>query len=147
MCESNAEDRMIIPPGKALDIVSKASKVYLRECVCRAQEQLCARDTWDVCLHFDGSPQNKLQSAEVISTSEALSILKTTAERKSIYNLFYRQTDQKVTEICSCCHCCCHPLHQMREDGNYNEQIDKCLEDAIRLEMQPGRGMPIPTSM
>ena len=122
MCESNAVDRIIIPPAMALEIASRASKAYLRECVCRAQEQLCPRDTWEVCLLYESASQDDLQNARPISTSEALAILKATAERKAIYNLFYTHTGQRVTEICSCCSCCCHPLHQMLAAGNYGAQ-------------------------
>ncbi len=123
MRESNAVDRIIIPPAIALEIASRASKAYLRECVSRAQEQHCPRDTWEVCLLFESASQDDVQHARLISTSEALSIRKITAERKAIYNLFYTQIGQRVTEICSCCSCCCHPLHHMQAAGNYSAQI------------------------
>jgi ferredoxin len=123
MCESNDEDRIIIPPAKALEIAGKASRTYIRECICRAQEQLCPPDTWEVCLLFESASQDRLQNARPISTNEALSILKTTSEQRAIYNLFYTHTGQRLTEICSCCTCCCHPLHGMREEESYSEQL------------------------
>ncbi len=122
MCESNNRDRLIIPPAKALEIAGQAGKIYLRECVCRAQEQLCPPDTWRVCLLFEGASQDELQNASPVSSSEALSILKTTAGRKAIYNLFYTRPGQKIVELCSCCTCCCHPLHGMREADSYSQQ-------------------------
>jgi ferredoxin len=123
MCESNSEARIIIPPSKALKITRQARKAYVRECVCRAQEQHCPRDTWEVCLLFENAPQDKLKDARPMAIDEALLILKTTAERTAIYNLFYTHTDRRVTEICSCCTCCCHPLRRMKDEGNYGEQL------------------------
>ncbi len=123
MCESNGENRVIIPPAKAFEIVGQASKAYIRECICRVQEQNCPPDTWEVCLLFESAAQDKLEKARPISIDAALSLLKTTIERKSIYNLFYTHNDRQVTEICSCRTCCCHPLHRIREEGNYGEQL------------------------
>lgn len=196
MCESPDEDRMIIPPAEALTIVGGAGKVYLRTCVCRAQEQLCPPDTWEVCLLFESAPPDKIREARPITTEEALTILKTTAEQRAIYNLFYTHSDRRVTELCSCCACCCHPLYRMQKEGNYREQIrseyvavtdsalcvgcgaceescffgarriengrlhlvdercfgcgkciDSCPENAIGLERQVGRGLPIPIAV
>ena len=123
MCESSMEDRIIIPPSVAREITGKASKVYLRECVCRSEAQICPRETWEVCLLFESAPPHKLQYAWPISKSEALSMLEETAERHVIYNLFYMRSDQMVTEICSCCTCCCQPLNRLRRKGNYEDQI------------------------
>ena len=123
MCESNDKDRIIIPPDKALEIAGQANQVYLRECPCRAQAQNCPRDTWEVCLLFESASRDDLRDARLISIGEALSILKATAERRAIYNLFYTRADRIITEICSCCTCCCRPLHRMKEERNYREQL------------------------
>ena len=123
MCESSSEDRIIIPPAKAREITRQADKVYVRECSCRAHAQLCPPDTWEVCLLFESASQDDLREARPISTVEALSILKATADRRVIHNLFYTHTDRIVTEICSCCTCCCRPLHRMKEERNYSEQL------------------------
>lgn len=193
MCESDGVNRIIIPPAKALEIAARASKVYVRECVCRAREQACPRDTWEVCLLFEHASQDDLRDARPITTDDALSILKTTAERRAIYNLFYTQTSLQVTEICSCCTCCCFPLRRMKQEGNHNDQlrseyvavtdaalcancglcqescffearwiedgtlhfadercfgcercVESCPNEAIRLELQAGRGVPMP---
>jgi ferredoxin len=123
MCESSGKDRIIIPPTQAVEIVGQAKNAYLRICPCRAEEQNCPPDTWEVCLLFDSASPDDLQDARPISTGEALFILKVTAGRKAIYNLFYTHADRIVTEICSCCTCCCHPLHHMQAEGNYREQL------------------------
>ena len=123
MCESHETDRMIISPSQAEEIVSKAGRIHVRDCPCRAQEQLCPRDTWEVCLLFEHASPEDLQGARRITPGEALSILRTTSERQAIYNLFSTRDGKRVTELCSCCTCCCHPLNQMREQGRYGEQI------------------------
>ena len=122
MAETPQIDRLIIPPDQAREIIMRARKVYLKECVCRAREQRCPRDVWDVCLHFENAPPDDLRNARTITTRDALSILATMAERGAIYNLFYTHAERKVTEICSCCTCCCAPLRKMKEQGNYGEQ-------------------------
>lgn len=114
---------MIIPPDKAWEIVSSAGKAYLRECPCRVLAQNCPRDTWEVCLLFENASQEELRGTRPISTAEALSILETAAGRRAIHNLFYTHHGQKVTEICSCCTCCCRPLRRMKAEGNYSTQL------------------------
>ncbi len=123
MCESDTINRVIIPPAVAQDIVARASRVYLRECGCRAKEQACPRDAWEVCLLFEAAPQADRQNARLLTTGEALSILKTTARRRVIHQLFYTQTSQQITEICNCCTCCCFPLREMKQAGNYTDQL------------------------
>src|SRR5512139_1434258 len=123
MCDSNSDDRIIIPAAQAFEIVSRASKVYVRECPCRALAQKCPRDTWEGCLLFEHAAPDDRQGAKPISTAEALSILKATVERRSIYNLFYTRADRVVTELCNCCTCCCRPLQHMKAEGDYREQL------------------------
>lgn len=193
MSEPDAVNRIIIPPAQAREIVAQVSKVYLRDCICRASEQACPRDTWEVCLLFEHASQDDLRDARPIATDDALSVLKTTAERGVIYNLFYKQASLQLIEICSCCTCCCSPLRRLKQEGNYSDQlrsdyvavtdaalcvncgvcqescffearwiedgtlhfadercfgcercVESCPEEAIRLELQSGRGVPIP---
>ena len=93
----------------------------LKECVCRADEQACTRDI-NVCLHFENAPADDLRDARPATTSEALAILRSTAEWGAINQLFFTSRDRLVTELCSCCGCCCAPLRRMKEYGNYGEQ-------------------------
>ena len=123
MCEIDTEDRIVIPPAKAREIAGQADKIYVRDCPCRAQRQLCPRDTWEVCLLFESASDEELKGARPISADEALSILEATAERKVIYNLFYTHSGRKVTELCSCCSCCCEPLRRVKEESSYSEQL------------------------
>lgn len=186
-------ERMIIPPAKAQEIVAKAGQAYLRDCVCRVREQACPHDAWEVCLLFEHASEEELQHARPITTDDALSILQTSAEQGLINQLFYWQNSLQLTEICSCCTCCCAPLRKMKQAGNYPEQrhseyvavtdaalcmgcglcldscffearclvdgalylvdercfgcgrcLESCPEGAIQIELQAGRGTPIP---
>jgi ferredoxin len=112
---------VIIPPSEASKIVELAGKVYLKDCVCRVREQACSRDV-DVCLHFEGAQQEDLRDARTITKDEALAILRRTAEWDAIHQLFYTQTSRQVTELCSCCTCCCTPLRRLNESGDYSDQ-------------------------
>lgn len=123
MCESNSNDRIIIPAAQAFEVVGRASQVYVRECPCRALAQNCSRDIWEGCLLFENAAPEDLQGARSISTAEASAILKAAAERNSVYNLFYTHDDRIVTELCNCCTCCCRPLRRMKEAGNYRVQL------------------------
>jgi ferredoxin len=123
VCKSDIESRLVIPPAQALEIAAQASKVHVRDCPCRASKQTCPRDTWEVCLLFEHASQDDLRDARPITVDEALATLQTTAERGVIYNLFYTETGFQITELCSCCTCCCSPLRRMKEEGNYKDQL------------------------
>lgn len=110
MYESESIDRIIIPPVETQEIVRRAPNIYLRNCVCRERAKFCPPETWEVCLLFESAPQDALEKARTITQEEALTILHTALSRKVIYNLFYTHTTQKITELCSCCICCCSPL-------------------------------------
>jgi electron transport complex protein RnfB len=123
VCESEHTHHIVIPPAQALEIIAQAGKVYVRECPCRARVQACPRDTWEVCLLFEHASEDDLRDTRLITTDEALSILKTTAERGVIYRLFYKPVSFQLTEVCNCCECCCAPLLELKRKGNYGEQL------------------------
>jgi electron transport complex protein RnfB len=114
-------ERIIIPFAEASELVARASQIYVKECVCRVRVRACARDV-DVCLHFAGAPAEDLEGARSITTEEAQAILRRTAEWAAIFQVFYYPSNRRVTELCSCCGCCCSPLRGMKETGSYNEQ-------------------------
>ncbi|MFC1532495.1 ATP-binding protein [Thermodesulfobacteriota bacterium] len=123
MCESSMVDRIIIPPKKAYEIVQQERDIFVRDCICRSRKQLCPKDTWEVCMLFENASKEDLQDAHPITNEEALSILVTAIEGRAVNNMFYTHTDHRITEICSCCTCCCRPLHRMRDEGNYSDQL------------------------
>ena len=97
----NAADRIehiIVPPAMAPEIVRTAKEVYLRDCPCRARQQACPRDTWEVCLLFEHAAADDRRDARSITTGEALALLRTTGERGAIYQVFYTEASRRVTE-------------------------------------------------
>ena len=56
-------DRLIIPPQEAEKLVAQATQVYLRECPCRIDMQVCPREKWEVCLLFEHAPESDRQQA------------------------------------------------------------------------------------
>ena len=123
MCISEGTDRLVIPPAAAFEITAQADKIYVRDCICRAREQRCPPDTWEVCLLFEPAAPEDLQQARPITANEALAILKRMVERRAIYQLFYTKTSHEITELCSCCTCCCSPLNRIRREGGYADEL------------------------
>jgi ferredoxin len=192
--ESEVVNRLIIPPEEAERLVAQAGKVYLRECPCRLEVQACAREKWEVCILFEHASEKDRRQAKAISTDEAVQIVRMTTERGDVHQIFYFDEGARPFELCNCCTCCCFPLREAKEKGDYAEQlrcgyvastdadlcigcglcldscffearqledgalslidercfgcgrcIDSCPENAVRLEFQPGRGVPIPS--
>lgn len=123
MCETRNADRIIIPRNKAYEIILQGRDVFVRDCICRSMKKACPKDIWNVCILFENASENDLQDARPITTKEALSILETTSGKNAISNLFYTHDNHAITELCSCCTCCCRPLHRMKEEGNYSEEL------------------------
>ena len=123
MSEPENTDRLIIPPEEAEKLVARAGQVYLRECPCRAEMRVCPREKWDVCLLFEHAPEYNRQQARLIGTDEAVRIVRMTAERGDVHQLFYFRDGARPYELCNCCTCCCFPLREAKEKGDYAEQL------------------------
>ncbi|HPH94644.1 MAG TPA: 4Fe-4S binding protein [Anaerolineaceae bacterium] len=113
MCDSHGIQRMIIPPEAARAVIRQAGQAFLRTCPCRAQEQNCPPDSWEVCLLFEHAAPEDLRQARPVSTGAALAVVQTAAGGRAIYHLFFTP-DGRITELCSCCTCCCHPLQRIK---------------------------------
>ncbi len=114
---------VVVPPEKARQIVSHVDKAYLRACVCRQKQKQCPPEWWDVCLLFEAAPKEDLESTREISSDDALDILSTTVERGSVYRLFFWEDDHSITELCSCCNCCCSPHRRLMETSAFEDQL------------------------
>lgn len=123
MEESDRILHMVIPPGKAPEIVERAGTAYLRDCPCRARKGACPPDTWKVCLLFGDSPPEDVQDASPVTVSEALAVVAMTMERGVVYRLFFTEAGERVTELCSCCTCCCVPHRKLKREGDYDQQL------------------------
>jgi Pyruvate/2-oxoacid:ferredoxin oxidoreductase delta subunit len=123
MDETEQVDHIIIPPEKAPEVLKGVGAIYLRDCVCRVRAKKCPPENWEVCLLFESAPAGDLQDCRKISKERALELLGTTAQRGAIFTLFYTQAGHKLTELCSCCTCCCSPLQNKVSEGNYAEYL------------------------
>ena len=60
------------------------------------------------------------QARAPLSLDLALGIIETTGKRGAIFTLFYTQESHRLTELCSCCTCCCAPLREKVAERNYS---------------------------
>jgi Pyruvate/2-oxoacid:ferredoxin oxidoreductase delta subunit len=190
--EPEIVNRLVIPTQEAERLVAGAAAVYLRTCPCRLEMQVCPREKWEVCLLFEQASEEDRRKAKAITADEAVQIVRMAAGRGDIHQVFYVE-GAPPHELCNCCSCCCFPLREAKERGDYAEQLHcayvtvtdgdlctacgTCLEscffearqlvadklhlidercfgcgrcipdcpaEAIRLEVQAGRGVPIP---
>jgi electron transport complex protein RnfB len=121
--DSEVVHHLIVPPKEAERLVAQAGKVYLRECLCRQEVQVCPRENWEVCLLFEHASAEERQQAKEITADEALRIVRMTAERGDIPQIGYFQDGARPFELCNCCTCCCFVLREAKEKGDYAEQL------------------------
>jgi electron transport complex protein RnfB len=48
---------------------------------------------------------------------------KMAAEKRLISQLFFKEATLQVTELCSCCDCCCTPIRRLVQEGNYAGEL------------------------
>ncbi len=140
MSETETTRRLIIPPEEAERLVARAAKVYLRECPCRMDMRVCPREKWEVCLLFEHAPESDRQRAKAIAADEAVRIVRKTTERGDIHQLFYYQAGARPYELCNCCTCCCFPLREAKEKGDYTEQLRSGYVAVTDAELCAGCG-------
>ena len=116
MSEEAVVNRLIIPPAEAEKLVIQAGEVFLRNCPCRSQMQVCPPEKWEVCMLFKHACEDDRQQARPISTDEAVRLVKMTTERGDIHEVFYFEEGNHPFELCNCCTCCCYPLREAKAD-------------------------------
>jgi ferredoxin len=121
--EPEIVNHLVIPPEEAEKLVALAGQVYLWECPCRSQRQVCPREKWEVCLLFEHASEKDRQQARMIAADEAVYLIRMTTGRGDIHQLFYFQEDTRPFELCNCCTCCCFPLREAKEKGDYTQQL------------------------
>jgi ferredoxin len=140
MSEPEGTHRLIIPPEEAESLVARAAQVYLRECPCRIDMQVCPREKWEVCLLFEHAPEADRQQAKAITADEAVRIVRMTTGRGDVHQLFYYRDGARPYELCNCCTCCCFPLREAKEKGNYAEQLRSGYVAVTDAELCAGCG-------
>jgi ferredoxin len=114
---------LIIPPDQAREVVKRAGQAFLLDCVCRVRQQACPPDLTNICLHFEGASAEDLAKGRPISTKEALAILEMAAEKRLVSQLFFKEARLQVTELCSCCDCCCTPIRRLVQENDYTREL------------------------
>lgn len=110
-----------LPYDRVRELLTKAGRISVRECVCRKQKGLlgrACRKPRETCLAID-PPQELLErpyGGREISQAEALSILDR-AEEAGLVHLT-ANVKQGRAYLCNCCGCCCDVLGHVRETGS-----------------------------
>jgi len=87
------------------------------------EKRVCPPEKWEVCLMFEDADKDKRSQAKMISAEEAEAIIQLTTKRGDIHQLFYYKDGQRPYEMCNCCTCCCVPLREAKEKGDYESQL------------------------
>ena len=134
-------NRLIIPHVETEILVSQAGNIYLRECPCRLQMQVCPKEKWEVCILFEHASEEDRQKARLISSDEALEIVKATTARGDIHQVFYFEEGERPFELCNCCSCCCYPLREARDkDDGFEGQLRTGYIAVTDMELCAGCG-------
>ncbi|NYT16255.1 MAG: hypothetical protein GKC02_09910 [Methanomassiliicoccales archaeon] len=114
-------ERLVLNLENAKQILSKANKISVKDCVCRVKFGHCDAPV-NVCIHMDKVAERLIAkgNAREITLSEALDILELTHKIGLVHNAM---TIAEVYEpgvingICSCCSCCCSQLSALLRFG------------------------------
>jgi ferredoxin len=110
---------VVLPHETAMNILSKARSVSLRDCECRTTFRNCAKPL-RTCLAI-GEFSDELVERGVavkISLNEAKAVLRTANEHGLVNQALYTDWIKgEVFDICSCCPCCCTYLRTLMKYG------------------------------
>ena len=94
-------------------ILKKASKYAVVDCVCRTSLENCDAPK-DVCLNFDDAADRIVKAGKrnprYISYDEALDAVKRAQEAGLIHMAFTSENEPYPGGVCGCCTCCCGML-------------------------------------
>lgn len=112
---SHDPKQWILPSEQALEILRHARVIGLQNCVCRQHYSHCSNPT-EVCLVLDTVAETLIgkEIAREITQNEASEVLRK-ADIHGLVHLSLYMPDHQVFALCSCCSCCCHDLHLVRE--------------------------------
>jgi Pyruvate/2-oxoacid:ferredoxin oxidoreductase delta subunit len=112
--ESLEAKQWVMPSEQALEILRRAEKIALNDCVCRSHYKRCDHPL-EVCFLIDELADKRVekQSARYVDLEEAKEILRK-ANKSGLVHLTFYMPGNKIYAFCSCCDCCCHDLQLMR---------------------------------
>ena len=110
--EIQAEQK-IIDYGSLIEIIEKASKYAIVDCVCRTTLENCDAPK-DVCLSFDDAADRVVEAGNrnprYVSYEEAIDTVKRAQDAGLVHMAFTREDAPYPSAICGCCTCCCGML-------------------------------------
>jgi NAD-dependent dihydropyrimidine dehydrogenase PreA subunit len=107
----------VLPSSQALEILKASDAVALASCLCRELAGRCDAPR-EVCFHLGGFARKTVERNEgrFVSMEEAEEVLRL-AERSGLVHLTLFDPERKVFALCSCCECCCHDFHLLKNRG------------------------------
>lgn len=106
-------DQKILDYSSIEEILRKANKYAIVDCVCRTIRQNCDAPK-DVCLVLDEDADRLVEAGErnpkYVSYDEALDAVKRAQEAGLVHMAFTQEDKPYPTSICGCCTCCCGML-------------------------------------
>ena len=146
----------VTPYEAAEEIINAQSKIVVSDCICRKEQKLIGKGCdkpMEVCLSFGGGAYyyEKNGLGRSIDKTEALKILKAGIDAGLVLQ---PGNQQRPTNICMCCGCCCGILKNMNKldkpalavHTNYYARVDeeactaceacvaRCQMDAITVD-------------
>ena len=110
---------MILPFETAINVLEKARAFSLRDCECRMTYKNCDKPL-RTCLGLNEFSDELVERevAEKISLEEAKKVLHLANEHGLVHQVIYTDwLKGEVSDICSCCPCCCMHLRTFMDYG------------------------------
>jgi electron transport complex protein RnfB len=111
----------VFPHEKVSEIIDKAEKIGVTNCICRTKENMLGRGcshTVENCMGFSPYIEYFIENGwpgRLISKEEAFDILDQAEEEGLVHNTQNSATGQWF--VCNCCSCCCGVLNAVK---NFN---------------------------
>ena len=116
-------------------LLAQSELIAVGACDCRKEKSNCDGPL-DVCLSLNESARRMVAEGKShpVSTGEALDVLRRSHEA-GLVHLAYRQADEDIGVVCSCCACCCWFLNALKP-FDYHDAV---AESAYVAVFEPGR--------
>jgi len=139
-------EHRVLNLDKALEYLSQAEEIWLRDCGCRSAIHHCSSPL-NVCISWDSAIPMVKESPERnprrVTMEVAIETLRKSHEA-GLVHMAYSMSDDGVNTICSCCSCCCAvlssairfglALHVLTSDTTSETDLKKCDSCGICVE-------------
>ena len=105
-------------------LLREARVLGLGPCGCREKHRNCDAPL-EVCISVNGCAEETIERgrARAVTLEEALEALRRSHEA-GLVHLAYRQRDEDVSLVCSCCSCCCFFLTALKRFDYHDAVIE-----------------------